>query len=243
MDVYIAGSGWEKVWIKKDFFDFNRLDSFRYVSKKGIPLIKRYKNFLLDSGAFTFMKNVRKELNWNKYIEEYAQFINEHDIKKFFELDIDSVIGYENTLKLRERLESLTGKKCIPVWHKSRGLEEYKKMCLEYSYAAIGGIVTKEIKPSEHKFFPFFINIAKKNNCKLHGLGYTSPTGLEKYKFDSVDSTTWLRQKFGEISIFTGNSIKSIKRKHGKKIESAEKSAYHNFDQWIKFSKYAEDNL
>ena len=48
------------------------------------------------------------------------------------------------------------------VWHKSRGKDYWLKMIKEYDYVAIGGIVTKEIKPSEYKYFHWFIRQATK---------------------------------------------------------------------------------
>ena len=48
--------------------------------------------------------------------------------------------------KIRTKLEKGTNKKCIPVWHLSRGFDEFIKHTQEYDYIAIGGIVTKEIK-------------------------------------------------------------------------------------------------
>lgn len=64
---------------------------------------------------------------------------------------------------MRAMLEKGTGKKCIPVWHKSRGLEEWRKLTKEYDYVAIGGIVTKEIKRKEYKYFSPMLSIAKEN--------------------------------------------------------------------------------
>lgn len=129
------------------------LESFYYVEDWEIPLIKGCELFLLDSGAFTFMNNSKTAVDFNEYLTTYIDFINKHDIKYFFELDIDAVVGLEEVEKLRKRLEAETGKKCIPVWHKSRGKEKFIEMCKEYDYVAIGGIVTKEIKPVEHKYF------------------------------------------------------------------------------------------
>lgn len=134
-----------------------------------------------------------------------------HDIKYFFELDIDAVVGLEEVEKLRKRLEAETGKKCIPVWHKSRGKEKFIEMCKEYDYVAIGGIVTKEIKPVEHKYFKWFIDTAHFYGCKIHGLGFTNLKGLYIYNFDSVDSTSWgSGWRFGSMYHFTGRELKMV---------------------------------
>lgn len=103
------------------------LESFYYIQEWQLPLIKNAKMFLLDSGAFTFMNSQKdKEINWDVYIERYAKFINDNNIEYFFELDIDVVVGLKEVERLRNKLEKLTNKKCIPVWHKSRGLDYWK---------------------------------------------------------------------------------------------------------------------
>ena len=98
---------------------------------------------LVDSGAFTFFSS-KKKIDIDGYLTDYIAYINKYDIKHFFELDIDVIVGYEKVLELRERLERETGKKCIPVWHISRGKDEFIKMIKEYDYASIGGVVNKE---------------------------------------------------------------------------------------------------
>ena len=141
------------------------LESFYYIKEWQIPYIKDFDLFLLDSGAFTFMSNTKKgKINWKEYIDKYIEFINKNDIKHFFELDIDVIVGYENVKKITKYIEEKTNKKCIPVWHKSRGIGEWERLTKEYDYVAIGGIVTKEIKPSEQKYFIPLLKIAKKNN-------------------------------------------------------------------------------
>ena len=239
MKIFLAGSGhlW---WVKDNFLDFNRLESFYYISKKEIPFISKYNNFLLDSGAFTFMSNSKSRTDWDEYVERYADFINRHDIKHFFELDIDVLVGINEVERLRAKLEKLTNKKSIPVWHKFRGKDYWLKMVKDYDYVAIGGIVTKEIKPSEYKYFTWLLNEAKKENCKVHGLGITSLVGLTKYPFYSVDSTTWLSgSRFGEIHSFDGRTIERNRAKEGHRAKS-NKATIHNFYEWIKFCKYME---
>lgn len=242
MKIFLAGSGWTFLWIGRDFFNFNRLESFYYI-KDEAEHIHKYKMFLLDSGAFTFMSNVKGKVNWDEYIERYAQFINQYDVKYFFELDIDSIVGIKEVERLRHKLEALTGKQSIPVWHKSRGKDYWLKMIKEYSYVSIGGIVTREIKPSEYKYFTWMLNKAREQNCKVHALGFTNLKGLEKYPFYSVDSTSWLSgNRFGSVYKFNGKTMIKFDKQKGQRVKTQE-TAQHNFNEWIKFSQYAENNL
>lgn len=216
------------------------LESFYYIREWQIPIIKDADLFLLDSGAFTFMNNFKKEVNWKDYIDKYADFIIKNNIEYFFELDIDAVVGYEKVKEYTKYLENKVGRKCIPVWHKNRGLEEWERITKEYDYVAIGGIVTKEIKPNEYKYFSPLLKIAKENNCKVHALGFTSLKGLERYKFYSVDSTSWASGgRFGQIYLFNGKALvqKSFNNKRIKDYKEADK---FNLKEWIKFQKYAD---
>lgn len=216
------------------------LESFYYIQDYEIPLIKNAELFLLDSGAFTFM-NARqnKAIDWNEYLDRYIEFINKHDVDYFFELDIDSVVGYEQVLKLRKRLEKETNKQCIPVWHKSRGIDEFKKLCEEYKYIAIGGIVTGEIERSEYPIMKKLVAYANSKGVKVHGLGFTE-RHIENYGFYSVDSTTWnMVSRFGKIYKFTGNKI-IVATPKNKMIDKSkyEEGEVHNIREWIKYQKY-----
>lgn len=241
MKIFLAGIESSRELIKTGkpplvLFSFASVNNFciEYIQSK------ECEDYLLDSGAFTFM-NSKKTVNWQKYIDDYVAFINKHNVSKFFELDIDSIVGYEKVKDIRRYIEQKTGKKCIPVWHKSRGKDEFIKMCDEYDYVAIGGIVTKEIKKTEYRFFKWLITEAHKRGCKIHGLGFTPTKSLSEYKFDSVDSTNWLSgARFGSLYYFNGQYIqsKNFKNKRAKKEISA-----HNLREWIKFQKYAEKYL
>jgi hypothetical protein len=217
------------------------LESFYYFQEWQVPLIKKSEMFLLDSGAFTFMSG-KKSNDFDGYLTQYIDFIRKHDVEYFFELDIDSVVGYEKVKQLRKRLEQETGKKCIPVWHKSRGKDEFLKMCDEYDYVAIGGIVTKEITKDQYPFFTWFLNEAHKRGCKVHGLGFTSIADLPKYHFDSVDSTSWKSGgRFGQLHIYKNGTIKTITQKSKRAVYRAIDT--NNFNEWLKYQRYADKNL
>ena len=244
MKVFLASTS-DKTFIKNISDCQYILESFYYFQEWQVGLIKKAKMFLLDSGAFTFMSNVKKgKIDWKDYIDRYIAFINKHDIKYFFELDIDCIVGYNNVLKIRKYIEEKTGKKCIPVWHHNRGKEEFIKMCKEYDYVAIGGLVAGggEYSKKYWKFFSWFISTAHKYGAKIHALGFTGVDGMQKYHFDSVDSTAWKSGgRFGQLHLFEDGKIKTITQKHRRAIYK--KIDQNNFDEWVKFQRYADKNL
>ena len=208
-----------------------------------MEFLKKCGDFLLDSGAFTYMTNSGKNEDWDSYIEEYASFINKYDIKHFFELVIDVTVGLKEVERLREKLEILTGKKCIPVWHKSRGKEYFLNMCEKYEYVAIGGIVSKEIKRTEYHYLRWFVNEAKKRGTKIHGLGFTNMKWLRDIKFDSVDSTNYASgTRFGSCYLFSkGRMIQQ--NTDNKRVKNGRGLNLHNFLEWVKFQRYAVNNM
>jgi len=220
------------------------LESFAYVADWMDPYIKDHWDFLLDSGAFTFMSSTKKPTNdWNEYVDRYSEYINKNKIEHFFELDIDSVIGLKEVEKLRTRLERLTEKQCIPVWHRARGKQYWFDMVKEYNYISIGGIVTKEIQQKDYKVFHYLLKEAKKQKCKVHGLGFTNLKGMVKYPFYSVDSTAWVYgNRGGFLYKFNGKTMEKIIKPEGTRLKS-KKVAINNFNEWIKFQKYAKRYL
>lgn len=224
------------------------LESFFYADSDTERLIPHYGDFLLDSGAFTFMQGKGGKVNWDEYVERYADFIKRNKVKKYFELDIDSVVGYDKVLTIRAKLEKLTGVQSIPVWHKSRGKEEYVRHCQEYPYVALGGLVDGA-KKGEYaralwKYFPWFIKTAHDNGAKIHALGFTSLDGIRQYHFDSVDSTAWTTgNRFGFLYFFDGQTMQKKDAPKGHRISDSRAAALHNYTEWIKFQKYAETHL
>lgn len=245
MKIFLAGTYSENKNAEDVLQSMYNLESFYYIKPWQYEMIHRSKMFLLDSGAFTFFSSGKK-VDWNDYIDRYSAFIKEHDVKYFFELDIDSLIGYENVKVLRKRLEEQTGRLCIPVWHKSRGIKEFLNMCEQYPYVAIGGIASKEIKPNQYKAFPHMINEAHKRGSKVHGLGFTNVNKFKEIRFDSVDSTRWNCARFGRLEYFDGQTICTVdKRAEGKRLVGQKNNDIIKltFSEWIKFQKYAEANL
>ena len=241
MKIFLAGLSDKPYvsWADCKYF----LESFIYYKDWEKILLQDKDNFLLDSGAFTYMNSNKGKFNFEEYVKKYANFINKNDIKLFFELDIDTIVGLKEVERLRKLLETLTNKKCIPVWHKNRGKDYFVKMCKEYKYVAIGGIVNKEIKKQEYEYFNWFINIAHEHNCKVHGLGFTYSKLLRKYKFDSVDSTSWKSGgRFAQIHRFTGSEMNlKVINKKVYRVKDYRALDKFNFNEWCKYQRYMEE--
>lgn len=222
------------------------LGSFAY-GESIKQLIGPCESFMLDSGAFTFLQKTKKgggvNLDWDAYVDSYAAFIIANNINLYLELDIDAIVGYERVKAIRARLEALTGKPSIPVWHRSRGKDEYLRLCESHSCVAIGGVATKDIKPAEYKYFPWFVEQAHKRGAKVHGLGFTRSELLHKYHFDSVDSSSWTcGSRFGALCWFDGREVHQHAKRPGQQIDGGAANR-HNFAEWLKFQRYADENL
>ena len=209
-----------------------------------LSLLPHFKDFLLDSGAFSFMNSKSNVRDWYEYLEKYAAYIKENRVENFFELDIDMIIGYDKVKEYRSILERIVNRPCIPVWHRSRGQDEFLRLCDEYSYVAVGGIAIKHIRRNEYKNFTYLIKEAHKRDCKIHALGFTNFSGLRKYHFDSVDSTSWMGGgRFGQLYKFANGQLRQISHKDNTRVVDILGIDSFNFGEWVKFQKYAEAHL
>jgi hypothetical protein len=198
---------------------------------------------LLDSGAFSFMngKDIKVE-KLDSYCKEYAQFIKKYNIKRYVELDIDTVFGYKKALEYRAYLEKETGRPCIPIWHKSRGKKEFMKMCEQYEYAGIGGIAIKNISRSEWKNFKYLNQFANSRNCRLHAMGFTPKHDLKEYGFYSCDSTSWTRPiRFGGLDYFDGTRI--VSKSFNRRINPKKRKQILtlSWNEWCKYQHYVDN--
>lgn len=195
---------------------------------------------LIDSGAHSFQKG--KKVDWVEYTKQYAEFIRKFDkpnVVGYFEMDVDNIIGYDKVLELRKILESVSDK-IIPVWHKNRGIDEFKKMCKDYQgkVVAITGFKNEDIKDEQYLMF---LKYAKKYNCKVHCLGMTRKKILDSVPFDYVDSSSWAQQSiFGKIG---DNKVSKKQSKENMKViflenykRGMEMQDYY-YDKWKKVCK------
>ena len=223
----------------------NILTSFQY--KSGLKGYKprQFKNFIADSGAFTAM-NAGKKIDDN-YIEQYIKWINENDIQNFVEMDLDEIIGYEDVLKLRKKIEIQTGKKVIPVWHNCRGAEGWRQMCYEYPYVAISLSLktntSKWLQQYDYEPLDWFMSEARKNGTKVHALGCNNLRLMKKYRFYSADSSVHsIGGRYGYVIGIKDGKIINLNPKKTMKCNRPKVNEY-NVKQMLEIMKYAEQKL
>lgn len=218
----------------------NMLESFYYIADWQTRNLHRFKSFMLDSGAFTFVFGSKKQVDLDDYIARYIDYINENDVDLFFEMDIDAIVGYEKVKEIRAYIEHKTGKQTIPVFHYERGKDEWLRMCDEYDYVAIGGIAVAKGRNRMEPYIPWFTSEAHKRDAKVHGLGYTNLANLPRTGFDSVDSSAWLYgNRGGYVYRWDGKTMQKVKAPKGKKLDS-KAVAKHNFMEWVKMGEALE---
>ena len=150
------------------------------------------------------------------------------------------ITGYDAVKRMRVRLEAETGRQSIPVWHRSRGLDEFKQLCRNYPYIGIGGFAIKTIRPSEYGYIRRLVQYANACGVKVHGLGYSKKDVLD-YGFYSTDSTTWSTTvKFGGTSYFDGKQIIAVRPPKGKIGGDHRIRREYSLVEWIKYQKYLD---
>lgn len=209
----------------------NVLLSYYYIRRRGKKEIEErlHKNkgmkILIDSGAFTFFKDTKfhsKPLEWwEKYIENYVDFIKTHKENIFacVELDIDSIVGSEKVDEWREKyfypLEE-EGVKVIYLYHLDKDLQHFESLCRRHSYVGFSYIELKntlETQDERDYLVQEIFNIAKKYKTAIHGFAITGNRLLLSYPFFSADSTSYLiGAQFGKITFFEGGKLHHLEK-------------------------------
>lgn len=201
-------------------------------------------NFILDSGAFSFLNGTGSfdKRRMDNYVAAYAEYINSRGISQYIEMDIDAIVSLDYVEGLRREIEEETGRKSIPVWHKTRGVNKFIELLEEYDYIAIGGFAIRELKQSEYPAVLELTKYARRRNVKVHGLGFTRTKDIERWPFFSVDSST--ASKAGgrgkKLYTFTGSGMASRGIDgNGKKVK-LEAVIAQNTIEWCKYQRYMD---
>lgn len=257
MIIYLSGFNRLMQYKKKiDFTVFHRMNgllSYECMSPACARLIPSVKRFMLDSGAFTFInkkmnggksgKNLN-EINWDECIDSYCGFIVEKGIDLFFEMDVDVVVGYDRVKQFRKQITQKTGKLPIPVWHVNRGKQDFKDMCDEFPYVALGGMVTKETGQAiSIDMMKWLIDEAHQRDAKIHGLGFTRTNLLPEIHFDSVDSTSYIMNSaFGTVDYMKNGKLMTMEAGPQPSMTTNDFLDI-NVRAWLDFCDYAESHF
>lgn len=215
------------------------LMSFYYLKQPVFERVLQHSELMLiDSGAHSFQKG--KKVDWVEYTKKYAEWIRANDCPKilgYFEMDVDNAIGYDKVLQLRAILEQ-SSDKIIPVWHKNRGVNEFKKMCQQYAgkIVAITGFRNEDIK--DHQYL-MFLKYAKKYGCKVHCLGMTRKEILDKVPFDYVDSSSWVQRgayaRIGNRKVNSDFARANVKRVFLENYKLAMEMQKYYYKRWNQY--------
>lgn len=212
--IFIAGIGHSKERaINRKFIIPYILDSIIDFPVQPSKLVRQYFDYiksnniqyLLDSGAFSYMNQPKKSFNLQDHLKQYCYYINEFDLTNFIELDLDVFMSIEEVENIRKKIFLETHKQPIVVFHEGRGHDYWLKMCKENDYVAIGGLASKPETntPQRQQILDDMCNEAHQYNTKVHGLGFTPLALLNSHTMfcDTVDSTSWNTTKHGKSTI------------------------------------------
>ena len=120
-------------------------------------------------------------------------------------------------------------------------MDYWKRMCREYRYVAIGGLVF-HVKKQEYELIRRLVHYAAVRGVKVHGLGFTKTKSLNDYEFYSVDSASWTigATRGQQLHYFNKDHIETrVLDKKGKKVDLGKLASY-NMGEWVKFQKYMD---
>lgn len=229
-----------------DLSKLHILQSFASISSCNCEKFALCKDFLMDSGAFTIMNSKQKKKNFDifQFAKEYGEFIKKWNVQNFIELDIDSVFGMQAYVDCLHILQDITGREPIRVMHTWRGKEYFEELTKKKDFVCLGGIAGTQNMNLARSELQWFVDIAHKNNCKIHGLGIGNMNLIRKHNFDSIDSANWMiYPKYGGLARFNGHEL--VKYQSSEITEKNERImteflARKSLKEWEIFSHYVD---
>ena len=223
----------------------NFLWSFYYCKNNFQDLLKlaEGKDIFMDSGAYSAYTQ-GTEIDLDKYIDFLKE--NKDKLKVYANLD---VIGDAVATKRNQELMEAEGLKPLPTYHQGEPIDYLIDMCKKYDYIALGGMVGGREEDLERFLADCFGVINNYPNVKVHGFGMTNFDLIKKFKFHSVDSTSWIGTRWGNLYEFDEENIEmkthKINPKTGERfnlnIENNQEIDIHNIKEWKKASVVLEN--
>lgn len=218
----------------------------------------------MDSGAFSIFHNGAKI-----DIDQYIEFINSTPgIEVFAQLDdipypvlttssaLESSQGsWDKYLYIMERVKDEYRDKVLPIYHFGEPYEALERILNTEvegrlaPYIGVGG--RHGVSNQDHdKYFRHIFGIIKQSknpDVKIHAFGMTVFSLLEKYKFYSADSTSWLQfgvngtiltKACGPLSV---SERQKLKNKHN--LFNKPKGIFEKIEQEIQSRGYTVDEV
>ena len=170
----------------------NRLLSFYSINKKQFNTV--YKNFFLDSGAFSVV-NTNKTIDINNYVNFIKDNIEYIELYSTLDVIGDHIKTYENTIYMEKM-----GLSPLPVFHYKSPYEHLNHLVEKYDYIALGGLVPlASRKKVLIQWLDSCFEIIQ-DKIKVHCFGIFSKEILKRYPFYSADSSSWISSlKYGKL--------------------------------------------
>jgi hypothetical protein len=146
-------------------------------------------DWVLDSGAYSF-----KHSGTQITVDDFCRGIDEMSKcaagppREVYALD---VIGDWRSTSKNVQTMWARGYKAIPTFHIGEPFEVLKVYAENYPKVAIGGVARVRKGAGLYEFLDRCFEVAWPK--ALHGFAAVRPAVLDRYPFDSVDSTTWCR--------------------------------------------------
>ncbi len=162
---------------------------------------------MIDSGAYSaFTKQSPIDLQaYIDYLHRVIPWFQKHHVPLcYINLDVigdDGSLSYANWKEIRRQ-----GLDPLPVYHAKTDIRWLKKYLNQTDYIGLGTLTnvygTRLKMLLDRLWHKFFVDRSGMPVVKVHGLGATTVSGMRRYPWYSVDSTSWLRPAaFGKIFV------------------------------------------
>lgn len=188
-------------------------------------------NIFLDSGAFTINKEgaeYTKEAVHDMCCN-YEVFVTNNIDRVSLVSELDAqLLGYDYIKARREDFyDDLPPDKFMPIWHVSYGTQELERLCSSYAIVGISGIDSADVN-----LVPMLNGLVHRYGVRLHGVAMTGRKMMDRVKWDSVASMSWLSpSRFGDTILWVGGELKRYPKDYKKeRRRHAPYITAHGFD-------------
>jgi hypothetical protein len=144
-------------------------------------------------------------------IGAYAEWVNHHIGLASAYANLD-VIGDANGTERNQRELERRGLSPLPVFHTGEPWSVLERLCDEYPYVALGGMVGKAKQRDRLRAWIAKAFSVAGDRTVFHGFGLTVWDLMRDFSWYSVDSSSWGSGfRFGTVSLFDCNAGKFVK--------------------------------